>query len=128
MRGLSCCSLQANELRNHGAVAAVLEYHLHPVVDASGQRVGAPYIGHHARPLVELDQGDDVRHTRREGGHRRAPDDGEAVNAARALALDPFELVRPANGTQTTGHEMQMPAGITPADQQPTLTRGGPVR
>src|SRR6266702_7070632 len=82
---LASC-LDSIELRNHGAVATILEGHADPIANANRQRIVPDDVRHHARSFIEFDQCDDIGRARGEGGDRRAMDDRETVDRAGAIA------------------------------------------
>ena len=85
---------------------------------ATSSAFGADDVREHARPVVEVDQRDHVRHVRGERRRRRAVHDAEAVHGPTALAFHPLELVRPAVRAQVARHEV-------PVDRTP-CTGGSP--
>src|SRR5213593_3985661 len=86
----------AAELGKHRAVASILERDAHAVANRDLERLVPDDVGEHPRALIEIDERYHIRCGRSERRRWRTMHNAVTVNPAGALALDPFEPVRPA--------------------------------
>ena len=97
--------LRRTEQRQRDLVVELLERDLerHVELQRLGRLRAVDDVGHHARPLVELDHGDRVG--RREAGHRPVVDD-VAVEPALAAGLEHRDLARGAGRAERARREI----------------------
>ena len=82
---------------------------------------------YHARPLLEVDQRDHIRHSGGEFRRRRPVDHGEAVHPAPARRLDPRMVRRPAGRAEVARVEAHGATAGAALQQQLAVPRALPI-